>query len=295
MTRAARRCARVGLAALAALATVVCAAKNPFQFSSAVYHNSPASPVVAVPAGDFLMGSTSAGPFVDEQPQRTVYLDAYAIEVTETTNVQYRACVYAGPCIDPLPSGPGGQNGYYTNPSYDDYPVVDVTWNMADQYCRWRGRRLPTEAEWEKAARGAADDRDYPWGWAEPTCDLADVANPLADSLAPDARVHETCYAFPVGVESYAASASPYGALNMTGNVAEWVADFYADDYYDAAAWPGNGVNPTGPPTGDEKVVRGGSYADTAIYTRVEYRDHHPPGATNITIGFRCAQDGSGR
>ncbi len=293
MKQNARRLAICMLWALA-LAAAACNPKTPFSFSSDIYHYQPPGTLTAVPAGSFTMGSGQTAPFRDEQPQHLVYVSAFSIETHEVTNAQYRACVGAGACVDPPSGWPGSDEQYYTEGKFNDFPVLNVPWDSAINYCRWRGRRLPTEAEWEKAARGAADDRDYPWGWAEPTCDLADLSVPVADSLDPDAQYHETCLLFPVGVEAYAGSASPYGALNMTGNAAEWVADYYADNYYVASVWPGNAHDPQGPSSGDERVVRGGSYDDTAIYARVAYRGRRLPDQPDATIGFRCAQSGSG-
>jgi iron(II)-dependent oxidoreductase len=292
------RATLVILVMLVVWGALACSHDDKFEFSSDAYRDAPPTELLDVPAGPFTMGSpfsqdffdgANDQPFSDEHPQHEVTLAAYRIEARETTNAQHRACVSAGACVDPAITGPAGVHEYYINPKYDDYPVLYVTWDMADAYCRWRGRRLPTEAEWEKAARGAADDRSYPWGWAEPTCDLADISvlAPVPDD--PDDAVYETCFDFPVEVGAYSLAASPYGVQQMTGNVAEWTGDWYADDYYDQEVWPDNAENPQGPPDGDEKVVRGGGWADTAIYARVSFRGRLAPQEAASTIGFRCA------
>ena len=281
-----------------------CTLDENHRFHSDRYGAADPSDLLPVAAGDFTMGSEASDiidllngqsdePFTDEHPQHTVSLDAFTMEKTEVSNKQYRACVAAGKCKDPLVTETGDSADYYTNSSFDAFPVLNVTWRMAVDYCTWRGRRLPTEAEWEKAARGDADDRRFPWGWAEPTCDMADVSV-LEAVKQTDGSIDivETCHQFPVPVTFYASSVSPFGLLNATGNVAEWVSDFYAADYYDATKWPGNNHNPSGPERGDDRVVRGGGYTSSAILARVSYRDHKPEDYFDETIGFRCARDG---
>jgi formylglycine-generating enzyme required for sulfatase activity len=255
--------------------------------------------MVYVPAGEFIMGSTEAEVdsalslcneyaggacprrlFEDEPPQHTVYLDAFYIDKTEVTNAQYRECVETGACDAP------SDTTYYDDANYAQHPVVVVSWNDADAYCRWAGKRLPTEAEWEKAARGT-DGWVYPWG---NTFDGSKVnfcdKNCPEDVFWKDASVDDGyIYTAPVG--SYPAGASPYGALNMAGNVKEWVADWYDPGYYSQSP----ARNPSGPDSGEERVTRGGSWYDTPAPVRSVFRGGFYPDEIYSYVGFRCARD----
>jgi len=224
---------------------------------------------VLVPAGEFLMGSTDAGS--GEKPQHKVYLDAYLIDRTEVTNAMYARCVAAGACKPPSSLSSSERSSYYGNSRFDLYPVIYVSWDDARSYCQWAGGRLPTEAEWEKAARGT-DGRIYPWGNEGPTCDRVnyDGGKCVGDTA-------------PVG--AYPQGASPYGALDMAGNVWEWVADWYQDTYYASAPTR----NPPGPGSGQYRVLRGGGWFRYDGDLRAAYRHHfyYPTGQSN-DIGFRC-------
>jgi formylglycine-generating enzyme required for sulfatase activity len=220
--------------------------------------------LVYVPAGQFLMGSDQADHEADqdEKPQHIPFLDAYWLDRTEVTNAMYTRCIEADACTAPMHSA------RYPLPEYAEHPVSGVTWFQAGEYCRWAGRRLPTEAEWEKAARGT-DGRLYPWGNTAPDDKLLNFGK----------QVNNTT---PVG--SYPAGASPYGALDMAGNVWEWVADGYDPTYY--AHTPT--TNPPGGISANQRVVRGGAWGVDARAVRSANRFWAFPGR-NDTDGFRCA------
>ncbi|NPV87100.1 MAG: SUMF1/EgtB/PvdO family nonheme iron enzyme [Anaerolineae bacterium] len=226
--------------------------------------------LVYVPAGEFAMGSEEGES--DERPVHRVYLDAYWIDRTEVTNAMYAKCVQDGACDEPKSRGSATRSDYYGNSRYADYPVINVDWFMADAYCRWAGRRLPSEAEWEKAARGT-DGREYPWGDGAPSCDLANY----------DAGNY--CVGDTSAVGSYPEGASPYGALDMAGNVWEWVADWYDADYYGRSPRE----NPPGASSGGYRVVRGGSWNHNDDYVRAACRFRLGPSVTISNDGFRCA------
>jgi formylglycine-generating enzyme required for sulfatase activity len=222
---------------------------------------SPTPGMVYVTAGEFIMGSDEGGS--NEQPVHAVYLDAFYIDKTEVTNVQYRACVEAGACDPP------GKTTYYDNAEYAQHPVVFVSWNDADAYCRWAGKRLPTEAEWEKAARGT-DGRTYPWG----------------EGIDCDHAQYSGCGGGTVPVGSKPKGVSPYGALDMAGNVWEWVVDWYDSGYYSRSP----GRNPPGPDSGWYRVLRGGSWYDVQGDARCAVRFLYNPWIRFNDVGFRCAR-----
>jgi len=237
-----------------------------------------------VPAGEFTMGRSASDEFaacqelhqdcqlsmfMDTEPIRTVYLDAFYIDKYEVTNALYRACENQSVCDPPQAINSNTYTDYYSNPEFDTSPVINVTWFQAKTYCEWRGARLPTEAEWEKAARGK-DERTYPWG-EEINENLANFNYSIGDTIA---------------VGTYE-NGSPYDVYDMAGNVSEWVADWYDENYYLGAPTE----NPPGPVTGDLRVLRGGSWGLVGLSVSTSHRDAAPPSDSNIDLGFRCARD----
>jgi formylglycine-generating enzyme required for sulfatase activity len=224
--------------------------------------------LVYVPAGEFKMGSVESEPcaHLDELPQHAVYLDGFWIDQTEVSNAQYQQCVEAGLCSPPVCD--------WGEPTYDDatkgdYPVTCVNWDEARTYCEWAGGRLPTEAQWEKAARGT-DERGYPWGneFDENRCNSS------------ESGIGET-----TPVKSYSPEGdSPYGAADMAGNAYEWVTDWYDIGYY--AASPSQ--NPTGPRGGKGRGLRGGNWYGDHCNARTSYRYYDVPHGRSNGIGFRC-------
>ncbi|OQY99430.1 MAG: hypothetical protein B6D41_01490 [Chloroflexi bacterium UTCFX4] len=229
------------------------------------------APMVFVPAGEFTMGSADSATdaFDDEKPQHAVYLDDYWIDQHQVTNAQYKLCVDAGACQAPSEAKSYTRDSYYGNAQYANYPVIYVSWNDADTFCQWAGKRLPTEAEWEKAARGT-DGRIYPWG---NEFDQTRVNN--------NQVVGDT-----TEVGKYPNGASPYGALDMAGNVWEWVNDWYDENYYRNSPR----ANPKGPSSGDSRVLRGGSWLNVASVVRAAFRNRVVPDDRDDRVGFRCAQ-----
>jgi formylglycine-generating enzyme required for sulfatase activity len=282
--------------------------------------------MVHVPAGEFQMGNTGiqwiwggslrdgdlgVQVFTDEQPGHTVYLDAFWIDQTEVTVAMFRTFVEAtgyettaeregwghpwtqGPMEEEWPQVPGTDWQHPRGPessAEDDHPVVQVSWEDAAAYCEWAGGQLPTEAQWEKAARGT-DGRMWPWG---NTYDGA--LGSFCDAQCPIERwkqdYFDDGYAFTAPVGTFPSGASPYGALDMAGNVWEWVADWYEEDYYvDSAS-----QNPLGPDSGTDRAMRGGAWYDNEPWVRCTVRHQNPPWSRCDDVGFRCAvpaQEGS--
>jgi len=231
---------------------------------------------VYVPEGDFIMGSDD---FDWAKPVRKVYLDAYWIDKHEITNRQYERCVETGECTKPMTSQSSTRGSYYSNQQYDNYPVIAVNWNQAKAYCEWAGGDLPTEAQWEKAARGT-EGWKYPWGNEEPDNSYANYNDNIGDTTE-------------VGL--YGKGASPYGAMDMAGNVNEWVNDWSVNyKEYDIN-------NPQGSDSGSLKIVRGGSWSrddgnhlvtvqgmDDGNLQSAERGMDDPNHSSSFSVGFRC-------
>jgi len=245
------------------------------------------SGMVRIPAGAFIMGSTQAQVdaafeacqkahnngcdkkwYEAEMPQHTVNLGEYSIDEYEVVNGQYANCVTAGKCTVPHETKSWTRDNYYNNPEFANYPVIYVDWTQAKNYCEFVGKRLSTEAEWEKAARGT-DGRIYPWGNNGPNETLLNYNGKVGDTTK---------------VGSYPSGASPFGGLDMAGNVWEWTSSDYkaypyiANDTHEELLSNSN------------KVIRGGSFDYDDIGTRSARRHANDPTATNNNLGFRCAQ-----
>lgn len=219
--------------------------------------------MVEVPAGEFTMGND--GGEDDEKPAHTVTLEAFEMDMFEVTNAEFAKFVEETDWqTEAEKAGEAGWRAYAEG--RDNYPVVKVTWNDANAYCQWAGKRLPTEAEWEKAARGT-DGRMYPWG----------------NEWDPDkANVKESGFRGTVAVGSFGEGASPYGVFDMAGNVWEWTADWYQ-------AYPGNSV-PDQDYGEKYRVTRGGGWYQEADKVTTSNRSTTTPNAANDDLGFRCAR-----
>lgn len=234
------------------------------------YHDVFGVPMRLVPAGSFIMGSNNREP--NEKPAHLVDVPIFYIDKYEVTNILYKACVDAGVCQPPKQATSWTRSNYYANSEFDNYPVIYVNWNMATSYCEWRNARLPTEAEWEKAARGI-DARTYPWGNAI-DCTKANYSNCNEDTK-------------PVG--SYESGKSPYGVYDLVGNVSEWVNDWY--DIY-----PGGDPNASDDFGQKFRVIRGSDFYQVNT-SRSSYRSIYPsiyPSTypnVYLSLGFRCARD----
>lgn len=275
-------------------------------------------PMVYVPEGEFTMGmdadfaleicqryysDCSRSLFTDEEPIHSVYLDAYWIDQTEVTNNMFENFVnQTGYQTDAEKTGasyvfnPGSgtwestQDANWKYPHGPDssllnlgeHPVVHVSWNDAQTYCEWVGRRLPTEAEWEKAASGM-DAHIYPWGDQPPAGNLLNFAD-VNLNVDWAVRSVDDGYQFTAPVGSYSTGASPYGVLDMAGNVWEWVADWYSETYYGSSP----SSNPTGPASGLERGLRGGSWNVVVSFVRSAFRNGSNPDNGGDDVGFRC-------
>jgi len=215
--------------------------------------------LVYIPAGTFEMGSEDGDG--DERPVHSVYLDAFWMDQTEVTLARFREFMAA--------------ESYSANPcgNGDDYPVTCVSWIDAQAYCEWAGRRLPTEAQWEKAARGELVGAKYPWGDEDPVCTPGATNGAQFKGCSGDAEPVKTF------------SPNGYGLYDMVGNLWEWVLDWYDYDYYSSSPES----NPGSPPSGTLRVLRGGSWFNIGHYLRVANRSYESPDARYLYFGFRCA------
>lgn len=220
--------------------------------------------MVLIPAGIFNMGSETG--YDGEKPVHAVDLPDYYIDKYEVTNAAYKLCVDAGICQPPVDTSSYSRASYYGDSQFDNYPVIYVDWNMSKAYCEWRGARLPTEAEWEKAARGT-DERTYPWGETIDST-FANYNSSVGDTSA---------------VGSYVSGQSPYGVYDMAGNVWEWTADWY--DVY-----PGGDKSASTDFGQTYRVLRGGSWNYSVDLVRSAYRGWLDPTSADIVVGFRCAR-----
>ncbi len=219
------------------------------------------SVLIYIPAGDFIMGDNGF-----DAPIHTVNLDAYWIQQTKVTNRMYEQCVKTGACTPPTQTLGGPVFG---NPEFANHPVVGVNWEQAQTYCAWIQGSLPTEAQWEKAARGLSANI-YPWGNSEPSCDLLNYAN---------------CNGTTNSVTAYEAGKSPFGLWDMAGNVFEWVYDWYDPNYYSQSP----SANPMGPENGQYRVVRGSSFESAEEQVASAIRRFDEPTDNRRDTGFRCA------
>jgi serine/threonine-protein kinase len=243
-----------------------------------------------VPAGEFTMGSDVDDAlaeclkyrndcrrdwFLDQDPSHPVYLDDFYMDQYEVTNVQYKACVDAGYCSPPKEKDSITRSSYYGNSEFDDYPVIYIDWNQAKTYCEWRGIQLPTEAQWEKAARGGLDGKSYPWGDEAPVCEKGVENGAKFDDQAgcnnTDTEV----------VGSY--SPNGYGLYDMAGNVWEWVSSDYQPYPYVSTDGREDGYP-------SRRVMRGGAWTELQISMIVSAR-YNPSSPYLYGVGFRCARN----
>jgi formylglycine-generating enzyme required for sulfatase activity len=239
--------------------------------------------MVTVPAGWFVMGDNQGQH--DARPAHRVYLSTFAIDRFEVSTAQYGTCVASGACPPPERTSSETRQDYFGNKAFASYPVVGVTYADAVAFCKWGKARLPTEAEWEKAARGPYQ-RIYPWGqrfdptrlnYCDRNCDL-----PWRDPQ------HDDGYADTSPVDAFPSGASPYGVLNMAGNVWEWVADWYSATYYGVSEVR----DPPGPERGAMRIIRGGAWVtDDVRMLQCAWRHVVPPDTYAYSTGFRivCA------
>jgi formylglycine-generating enzyme required for sulfatase activity len=237
-----------------------------------------------VACGAVLLGSDPGEGAADEEPEHAAMISAYCIDAVEATTGAYLECVRDGSCSPPHSPSSATRTLYFGAAEYSGHPVVHVEWSQAQRYCRWAGKRLPTEAEWEKAARGGCsrvtgacvdgDDATWPWGEAPPECAVSHLDGCGDDTVAGG---------------SLAGDVASTGVMDLGGNVREWVSDWYAGDAYGRAGAAGS--DPAGPADGTLRVLRGGGWRSDADAARAAHRDALPPVFAGDDVGFRCAAD----
>lgn len=223
------------------------------------------APAVLIPAASFIMGDD------EDSPRRDIYSDAFYMDTYEVTVSRYAKFMNATGNVKPPEEWPGDNK-----PQVGDFPVVGVDWRDANSYCRWADKRLPTEAEWERTARGS-DGRKYPWGNDAPSADQARFGRPYQNEVYKDGVAQ---------VGKHDKGQSPFGVYDLAGNVSEWVADWYAESFSRADV-----RNPKGPETGTAKVLRGGGWYDPPNRLTTTKRWQASPDHRSDDIGFRCARD----
>jgi formylglycine-generating enzyme required for sulfatase activity len=241
--------------------------------------------LVLIPEGEFIMGSDAGeDPYFwgAEGPSHLVNVNSYYIYKTEVTNGMYQVCVEEKGCPKPGANNSRTIKDYYGNPTYNGYPVIMVTWMHADAYCKWAGGRLPTEAEWEKAARGE-DGRLFPWGNDPVSASLVNYCDQNCPTAGRDVSVNDG-YPDTSPVGNFPDGVSPYGVLDMAGNVWEWVRDYFVPEYYNLSPMD----NPLGPASGSRRAIRGGSWFNPLDGVRTVVRASLKPDSTLDTVGFRC-------
>jgi formylglycine-generating enzyme len=265
-------------ATLLVAALVMGAGDPPTGSNGAIAMGKDGSPMVVIPEGTFKMGGSDGSG--NERPEHRVYLPQYAIDQFEVTISLYAKFIE--------------DTGHKAPPLWDedsvttagDRPAVGVTWGDAQAYCKWAGKRLPTEAEWEKAARGT-DGRRFPWGDMQPFPDIANYNRGQWVNYAVTLAPVDMVGGMSVRHGTKEGGKSPYGAYHMAGNAAEWVADWYDREYYQKSPEK----NPQGPESGEKRVIRGGSWTDIPAGVRSTARVAAEPSFRDLTLGFRCAMD----
>ncbi len=248
------------------------------------------APMINIPEGEFLMGDNNGAR--NQRPEHTIRLDSYYIDQFEVTMERYQKFLdETNHDLPPL------WDDFAASENAKDRPAVGMAWDSARAYCAWTGKRLPTEAEWEKAARGA-DGRRYPWGHMQPFVDIARYNLGTTGWVSYEvtlASVTSGVSGMSIRHGLTQGTKSPYGLYHMAGNASEWVADWYDRTYYEESAER----NPTGPKEGERKIYRGGSWEDPpkwlAVTTRRSAEPDFPIDANDLTIGFRCAMDAKGK